>query len=45
MAITLLSETKVYFNLPKTKDPLVPPKPKELEIATSIFISRAVCGT
>src|SRR5690554_84122 len=29
----------------KTRVPLVPPKPKELDSATSIFVSRAVCGT
>ena len=29
----------------KTKVPLVPPKPKELETATSIFIARASLGT
>lgn len=29
----------------KISVPLVPPKPKELESATSIFISRAVLGT
>ena len=29
----------------KIRVPLVPPKPKEFDSATSIFISRAVCGT
>ena len=28
-----------------TKVPLVPPKPKELDMATSIFMSRGVFGT
>ena len=31
--------------LRKTSVPLVPPKPKEFDTATSIFIGRAVLGT
>ena len=33
------------YILRKTTVPFVPPKPKELDSATSIFISRAVFGT
>ncbi len=35
----------IHASLRNTSVPLVPPKPKELEMATSIFIWRAVFGT
>ena len=45
IAVGFPDRVGIHASLRNTSVPLVPPKPKELEMATSIFIWRAVFGT